>query len=339
MECRNQAQLSTRDCTSSGCAVTSGVACLGPDRGRTACLVRREDWIGEPPPFDRDRALAELARRLPRSLRRRRPTATSPTGRACRCGDVRAGLEAISTEIEQVRAGGGDDCWCRGRQPRPPAAGQVRMLGNFDTYLLGWKDRASRSPTSTQLHVKQGGGGWIRPVIVEDGVVVGGWRSPRKGGRLEITLNLPQGRARSPRRADRGRGRRHRPLRGHGRRGGRLSGAPRSAAPGYHPAPIPGRSHKRLKETDADDERREPPADHRPGRARGLGCARVRALPGGVRGRGGLQALAREDDHRGRGPPLLPADHEPPPAAHQRRLRVPVPAGQERGGRSATSTP
>ena len=42
------------------------------------------------------------------------------------------------------------------------------------------------------IHVKEGGGGWIRPVIVEDGIVVGGWRSSRKGGRLEITLNLPK---------------------------------------------------------------------------------------------------------------------------------------------------
>jgi len=30
-------------------------------------------------------------------------------------------------------------------------------------------------------------------VIVEDGIVVGGWRSSRKAGRLEITLNLPRG--------------------------------------------------------------------------------------------------------------------------------------------------
>ena len=29
-------------------------------------------------------------------------------------------------------------------------------------------------------------------MIVEDGIVVGGWRSARKGGRLEIWLNLPE---------------------------------------------------------------------------------------------------------------------------------------------------
>jgi len=64
------------------------------------------------------------------------------------------------------------------------------MCGNFDTYLLGWKDRSFSVDSEHAIHVKEGGGGWIRPVIVEDGVVVGGWRSARKGGRLEISLNL-----------------------------------------------------------------------------------------------------------------------------------------------------
>jgi hypothetical protein len=66
------------------------------------------------------------------------------------------------------------------------------MLGNFDTYLLGWKDRTFSVAGEHAIHVKEGGGGWIRPVIVEDGIVVGGWRSSRKGGRLEVSLNLPK---------------------------------------------------------------------------------------------------------------------------------------------------
>jgi hypothetical protein len=67
------------------------------------------------------------------------------------------------------------------------------MLGNFDTYLLGWKDREFSVTGEHAVHVKEGGGGWIRPVIVEDGIVIGGWRSSRKGGRLEISLNLEKG--------------------------------------------------------------------------------------------------------------------------------------------------
>ncbi len=172
-------------------AVTSGIACLGPDRGSQACLVRREDWIGKPPPVDRDRALAELARRYlgafgPATDRDFAYWAGLPLR------DVRAGIEAISAEIEEVRVGDQRMLALRGGLPRLPATGQVRMLANFDTYLLGWKDRRFSVADEHALHVKEGGGGWIRPVVVEDGIVVGGWRSSRKAGRLEITLNLPR---------------------------------------------------------------------------------------------------------------------------------------------------
>jgi hypothetical protein len=174
-----------------GLAVTSGIACLGPDRGKTTCLVLREDWLGKPPPFDRDKALAELARRYIGAF----APATDRdfaywSGLPLR--DVRAGLEYISKEIEEVRVGDETMLAPRGGLPRLPATGQVRMLGNFDTYLLGWKDRAFSVASEHATHVKEGGGGWIRPVILEDGIVVGGWRSSRKGDRLEITLNLPK---------------------------------------------------------------------------------------------------------------------------------------------------
>jgi hypothetical protein len=172
-------------------AVVSGIACLGPDKGKSTCLIRREDWLDRPPRFDREKSLAELARRYIRAF----APATDRdfaywSGLPLR--DVRAGLESISDEIEQVRVGDGEMLAPRGAKPRLPAKGQLRMLGNFDTYLLGWKDRGFSVSGEHAAHVKEGGGGWIRPVIVEDGIVIGGWRSSRKGGRLEITLNLPR---------------------------------------------------------------------------------------------------------------------------------------------------
>jgi Winged helix DNA-binding domain len=172
-------------------AVVSGIACLGPDRGATTCLVRREDWLGKPARFDRERALAELARRYVSAF----APATDRdfaywSGLPLR--DVRAGLRSISGELEELRVGDRTMLAPGRGLPRLPRKGQVRMLGNFDTYLLGWKDRAFSVTGEHALHVKEGGGGWIRPVIVEDGIVVGGWRSARKGGRLEISLNLPK---------------------------------------------------------------------------------------------------------------------------------------------------
>jgi hypothetical protein len=174
-----------------GLAVLSGLAVLGPDRGAQSMLIRREDWLEKPPKFDREAALGELARVY---LGAFAPATDRDfaywSGLPLR--DVRAGLERISEEIEQVDVGGEAMLVPRGSRPRLPARGQVRMLGNFDTYLLGWKDRGFSVDDEHALHVKEGGGGWIRPVIVEDGIVIGGWRSSRKGGLLEITLNLPK---------------------------------------------------------------------------------------------------------------------------------------------------
>ncbi len=168
-------------------AVTSGLAVLGPDRGAQPMLVRREDWIGRPPPFDRDRALAELARRYIRGF----GPATDRdfaywAGLPLR--DVRAGLAAISAELDPVRVGDQEMVVLRAASARLPPSGQVRMLGGFDTYVLGYEDRGFATGEEHRGTVSDGGGG-IYPAIVRDGVVEGGWRVRRKGGELRVSFN------------------------------------------------------------------------------------------------------------------------------------------------------
>jgi hypothetical protein len=173
-----------------GLAVTSGLAVLGPDQGAQSMLVHREDWLGRAPPFDRDPALGELARRYMRAF----GPATDRdfaywSGLALR--DVRAGLDAISGELEEIRVGEERRLILRGRLPRLPRPNQVRMLGGFDTYLLGYRDRRFATGDEHRGTVSDGGGG-IYPVIVSDGVVQAGWRISRKGGALEISFTDPE---------------------------------------------------------------------------------------------------------------------------------------------------
>jgi Winged helix DNA-binding domain len=183
-----------------GLAVVSGLAVLGPDRGAQSLLVRREDWLGKAPASGREKALAELARRY---LRAFGPATDRDfaywAGLPLR--DVRAGLDAISGEIEEVRVGKEPMLVIRGALPRLPRPGQIRMLGNFDTYLLGWREREFSVSPDHAGYVKEGGGGWIRPVVVRDGVVIGGWRSRRRDGRIEVSLDLPGRQAASVRKA------------------------------------------------------------------------------------------------------------------------------------------
>jgi Winged helix DNA-binding domain len=168
-------------------AVTSGLACLGPDAGRQACLVLRRDWLGELPQFDRGAALAELARRYVRGFA---PATDRDLAAWAGLGlrEARAGLDAISSELVEVRVGDVSMVAPAKSSRRPPKAPQVRLLGAFDTYLLGYANRDFAVAPLHRSALKEGGGGWIRPVIVRDGEVIGGWRYARRQGRVEVTI-------------------------------------------------------------------------------------------------------------------------------------------------------
>jgi uncharacterized protein YcaQ len=168
--------------------VTSGIACLGPDKGKTTCLVLRGDWLGKLPSFDRDRALAELARRY---LRAFGPATDRDFAywSGLGLGEVRSGIDAIGREVAETQVGDQTLLFLKEDRKRLPSTGQIRMLGNFDTYMLGWRDRSFAVPPHGHAAVKEGGGGWVRPVIVEDGRVIGGWRSKRRGERIEVELS------------------------------------------------------------------------------------------------------------------------------------------------------
>ncbi|GAA1282933.1 DNA glycosylase AlkZ-like family protein [Saccharothrix xinjiangensis] len=61
--------------------------------------------------------------------------------------------------------------------------GAVRVLGHFDPYLLGYRDRsAALDPAHARL--VQTGGGFLTPHVVVDGRVVATWR--RVGARFEV---------------------------------------------------------------------------------------------------------------------------------------------------------
>jgi len=147
-------------------AALHGVSVLGPVLDGAPAYVLARDWIRErTEPAD---PLAELARRW---LAAHGP-ATAPdlaawAGLALR--DARAGLAAIAPELVQ------DGEWVDlAGAPRSRATLGPRLLGAFDPYLLGWRDR-SFAVAPEHAHRVHPGGGIIRPVALRDGRVVGTW--------------------------------------------------------------------------------------------------------------------------------------------------------------------
>ena len=124
-------------------------------RGVVVMDARRRYALADPvPEVDRDRALAELARRYlaahaPASDRDLAAWAGLPLR------DARAGLRALDAPPPEPTA-----------EAVPP-----RLLPAFDPYLLGWKDRTFAVPERLARRVHPGGG-MIRAVELVDGVVV-----------------------------------------------------------------------------------------------------------------------------------------------------------------------
>jgi Winged helix DNA-binding domain len=166
-------------------AALRGVAVLGPMRDRAQAYVLARDWLGAEAQarHDRDAALAELARRYlaghgPAIARDLAGWAGLPLR------DARAGLAAIATEP----AGAGELVDLDARPGDAPAPVPPRLLGAFDPYLLGWRDRAFAVPEARARRVHPGGG-MLRAVALLDGAAAGTWSARRRsGGRLEITI-------------------------------------------------------------------------------------------------------------------------------------------------------
>ena len=161
-------------------AALRGITVLGPLRGDRHAFVPARDWIGEPAPVPRDAALAELARRY---LAGHGPACAADlaTWAGLPLRDARAGLRAIAVVEE------GDLVDLPGRGA-PPEALPPRLLGAYDPYLLGWKDRGFMVAAEHARRVHPGGG-VVRAVALVDGRAVATWSARRRDGRVAVRLD------------------------------------------------------------------------------------------------------------------------------------------------------
>jgi hypothetical protein len=160
----------------------------GPLAGGRQTFVLAGDWLGRRAPAqlhgeERQRALAELARRY---LRGHGPACDADlalwAGLPLR--DARAGLTAIAAELRQHADGTVQLL----RPPRRAVQPPPRLLGSFDAYTLGWKDRDFVVPPQQGRAVRSEG--WIRAIATVGGSAVGLWSSRRSSRRLVVELRL-----------------------------------------------------------------------------------------------------------------------------------------------------
>jgi hypothetical protein len=161
----------------------SGSACYGPLRDGEETWVLARDWLGpgpSRPDLSGDAALCELARRY---LAGYGPA--SPLDLAAWSGlPAPAARRAFALVGSSLRPVSADRAALGG--VRRPAAGRtsVRLLPEFDPYLLGYRDRSLSVPRGYERRVHRGGG-LFRPTITRDGLAVGVWTLERGVVRLD----------------------------------------------------------------------------------------------------------------------------------------------------------
>jgi winged helix DNA-binding protein len=168
-------------------AALRGVVVLGPVRDGTQAFALAHDWLGAaagpPGATGRDGARPELARRY---LVAHGPATAADLAAwaGLPLGDARRGLAAIAGELEEL---GGELVDLRDRRAADAPA-PARLLGAFDPYLLGWRDRGFAVAPDCARRVHPGGG-IVRATATVGGEAVGTWSARRRGERLSVTVD------------------------------------------------------------------------------------------------------------------------------------------------------
>jgi hypothetical protein len=166
-------------------ASMEGLIVRGPVVDGRHAFVLVRDWLGPPPPVDRERALAELARRY---LAGHGPAEDRDLARwaGLPLGEARDGLRAIAGEV----SGRGDGSVDLRRRAAAAPLPEPRLLGAFEPLLLGW---ASRELVlgGAERHIVSGG--VFRPVALVAGRAAGTWAISRGGVALEIFGRVTRG--------------------------------------------------------------------------------------------------------------------------------------------------
>jgi hypothetical protein len=145
-----------------------GLICYGPGHDANETWVTVRDWLGRPLTLNAEGAAEELARRY---LTAYGPSTAKDfaTWSGLPVPTARTALKAVAKAEVVVEgesfAAIGDLSGCD----------DLRLLGEFDPYLLGYQDRRYALADEHRKDIHPGGG-MLRPAVVRAGRVIGSWK-------------------------------------------------------------------------------------------------------------------------------------------------------------------
>jgi hypothetical protein len=172
--------------------------CQGPPQGSRITLARPDQWLeGWHEVADEDQALREVCRRFIRTYGPARPAdfAAWFGSAAFKVAEARALFEALAADLEEIGIGERQSYVLAGDRSFPAPSGQVRLLPEYDVYVMGFRERDQLIPERLrELIASHGRGRYEGPagvrLVLVDGVGAGLWERRKRGRRLELEVRL-----------------------------------------------------------------------------------------------------------------------------------------------------
>ena len=170
-------------------AAFQGSLISGPPRGQNVTFVRPDWWLRTWKAVDGEEAMREVFRRFLRGF--------GPGGHedfaawwGVQPGRFRRVRQDLEDELDEVEVEG-KRAWAASGDGRKMAAldpaSSVRLLPNFDAYVMGFRPREQLYDMRFAARVSRTAG-WISPVVLVEGRAAGVWGYQRSDRRIDVSI-------------------------------------------------------------------------------------------------------------------------------------------------------
>jgi hypothetical protein len=146
---------------------------------------------------DEDEALREVCRRFLRTYGPARPADFCEwfSSAAFKVADARMLFDSLAAELAEVSLEGRRSFVLAGDDSFPEPAGSVRLLPEYDAYVMGFRERDRLVPAAVrELVAEHGRGRYEGPagvrLVMVDGIAGGLWERRKRGKRIELRVTL-----------------------------------------------------------------------------------------------------------------------------------------------------
>ena len=182
--------------------------CQGPPQGSKITLARPDQWVVQWEEVDEQEALREVCRRYLRTYGPATPRDFREwfTSRWFKPADARALFDSIGNELEMMDVEGHAASVLTGDTEFPQPEMSVRLLSEYDVYVMGFRERDQLVPDKARRQVAAHGRGkyegpaGVRFLMI-GGIAAGLWERKKRGKRIELTVT-PSGKLTRAERAE-----------------------------------------------------------------------------------------------------------------------------------------